>query len=190
MLQLLLEMGDDSPKIIKGCEIMGTKLNAAVAMSSKNTHKKSGHYFLVLVCAIFLSLLAGCETTTANRDNGLNYHNENYGFSISIPEGIYGDIYVQYKLSETDGGKIHFIYQKSHGDGTESSGILFTMEIKNKDDYPNKNSLDSTKIIGENDDYYFLFNTIEEPIEEMTLEKVYEENKEAIKKIPDSFVLD
>ena len=64
------------------------------------------------------------------------------------------------------------------------------MDIKNRDDYPNKNCLSSTKITGENDDYYFLFNTIEEPIEEMTLEKVYEENKEAIKKIPDSFVLD
>ena len=58
------------------------------------------------------------------------------------------------------------------------------MDIKNRDDYPNKNCLSSTKITGENDDYYFLFNTIEEPIEEMTLEKVYEENKEAIKKHP------
>ena len=129
MLQLLLEMGDDSPKIIKGCEIMGTKLNAAVAMSSKNTHKKSGHYFLVLVCAIFLSLLAGCETTTANRDNGLNYHNENYGFSISIPEGIYGDIYVQYKLSETDGGKIYFIYQESHSLWTSKTEMIIPIRI-------------------------------------------------------------
>lgn len=147
---------------------------------------KSGRYFLAPACVVLLGLLTGCGTTSASMDDRLNYRNEDYGFSISIPEEIYENISVEENLTETDGGKINFIYQKSHDDGTESLGILFTIEIKNKDN-TDRASLDSSKIMGENDDSYFLFSMIEEPVEEMTIEKIYKENKEAISKIPDSF---
>jgi len=90
---------------------------------------------------------------------------------------------------EPEGVKFDFVYSEDNPDGTECAGIFFTIEIYKKPTDKIIESTDSMTLLGENDDYYYCFTTQDEPIESMSFDKVYQENKGRILRIAETFKL-
>lgn len=165
------------------------KIEFKKSLSRKGKRKIFHICLLIMICCMLVSGLAACGTDISGK-NKVEYHNEAYGFSLSIPDEIYENITIEENLTDIDGGNIDFIYSKENEDGSEAAGILFSIKIYDKKMHSNIQDTDSMKIMGENDIYYFCFAEIAEPIEDMSFEKIYKENKDKILKIADTFKLD
>ena len=139
---------------------------------------------------IIFCLLIGCNATQKKDDKTDNYiyHNENYGFTLEIPNEAYNVELVEVsenKEKYDNSTSFEFTFGRTNKDGTEVSGIIFEIIVCDGSDvYP------ESEVLLSSGEKTYCFLTVEGPTESMGFNELLEELKPMVKEIKDSFKLE
>lgn len=149
--------------------------------------------FVTVVGFALLLVLAGCGE---QKNNTLEtYHDEDYGFSISVDKELME--YIEIEKEVMEGSKevaLHFVYVKEEQDPDTNEvsfltwGRFFTILIVPVGAEPQDSRY---QMMGSNQQYSFYFATMDDtPIISTIVHERYKQYEEMINKVPSTFSVD
>lgn len=156
--------------------------------------RRMGTVFAVIIAFVCLLGLSGCGNQT--NDSLETYHNEDYGFSLSVDKELMEYIQVEKKVVDgTQEVMLDFYYydEGTHlsSDGVElpytTWGIFFTIFVEPVGTAPQDNRL---QFMGSNEQYSFYFGILYTPFKDAAVRELYEQYEEKISQIPSTFSID
>lgn len=150
--------------------------------------------FAVIIAFACLLGLSGCGNQT--NDSLETYHNEDYGFSISVDKELME--YIQIQEKATDGTQevvLDFIYydEGTHygSNGEEYAyinwGVFFEIYVEPVGTKP---QVERFQLMGSNEQYSFYFGNQYIPYKDLTVQAIYEQYEEKVNQIPSTFSID
>ena len=155
--------------------------------------RRTKSVFGIIAAVIFLLGLVGCERQT--NDALEEYHNEDYGFSISVDKELMEYIEIEKSVVEdTQEARLDFYYVEEGADPSSDKygpyliwGRFFTIFIEPVGTTPQNSS---AQFLGDNEQYSFYFKSIDTPIVDEAVRERYEQYVKKVNLIPSTFSID